>query len=235
MIVKRKFLGIDFADAWEEEILEYIIKRVKERAKKFYIVTPNPEILVLAENDFKYKKVLNSANLALADGIGVIWGSKLLSNGISHKISGVDLLENLCKRIAKQPITVSFLGGRPKIAERAAECLKELYPSLKVAFAGAEISNFDKFPPSDILFVAFGSPKQEFWIAENLEKLPVRAVIGVGGAFDFLSGDVPRAPKLIRDLGFEWLFRLIIQPWRAKRQLSLIKFAFLVIREKVRI
>lgn len=235
MIVKRKFLGIDFADASEDEILEYIIEKIKEGAGKFYIVTPNPEILVLAENDIRYKKVLNSANLALADGIGVIWGSKLLSSGINHKIAGVDLMENLCKRIAKQPITVSFLGGRPKIAERAAECLKKRYPSLKVTFKGSEMPNLDKLPSSDILFVAFGSPKQEIWIAENLEKLPVRIAIGVGGAFDFISGDVKRAPKLVRDLGFEWLFRLIIQPWRAKRQFSLLKFAFLVFREKLQI
>ncbi|MDP2633074.1 MAG: WecB/TagA/CpsF family glycosyltransferase, partial [Candidatus Curtissbacteria bacterium] len=84
----------------------------------------------------------------------------------------------------------------------------------------------------DILFVAFGAPKQEFWIDNNLEKLPVKVAIGVGGAFDYISGKVPRAPKLIRNIGFEWLFRLIAQPWRIKRQLSLLEFSWLVVKEK---
>ena len=82
------------------------------------------------------------------------------------------------------------------------------------------------------MFVAFGSPKQELWIAQNLDKLPAKVVIGVGGAFDFVSGKVKRAPVWVRKIGFEWLFRLIIQPWRIKRQLRLVKFVYLVLAEK---
>jgi len=85
----------------------------------------------------------------------------------------------------------------------------------------------------DILFVAFGAPKQEFWISENLDKIPVKIAIGVGGAFDYISGKIPRAPFFVRKLGMEWLFRLLVQPWRIKRQLSLIEFAWLVIKEKL--
>ena len=86
----------------------------------------------------------------------------------------------------------------------------------------------------DILFVAFGFPKQEQWIAENLDKIPVKVAMGVGGAFDYISGNVPRSPVFIRKLGLEWLFRLIIQPWRLKRQLALFKFIYLVLREKLK-
>ena len=86
----------------------------------------------------------------------------------------------------------------------------------------------------DILFVAFGAPKQEFWINENLNKIPVKIAIGVGGAFDHISGKVPRAPLIIRRLGMEWLFRLIVQPWRFKRQLALIEFIWLVLKERLR-
>jgi N-acetylglucosaminyldiphosphoundecaprenol N-acetyl-beta-D-mannosaminyltransferase len=89
-----------------------------------------------------------------------------------------------------------------------------------------------KSKKTDILFVAFGSPKQEIWIAENLNQLPAKVVIGVGGAFDFISGKVRRAPVFIRQLGLEWLFRLIIQPWRIKRQLKLLTFIDLVLKEK---
>ncbi|HKC14762.1 MAG TPA: WecB/TagA/CpsF family glycosyltransferase [Patescibacteria group bacterium] len=233
MTVKEKLLGVDFTNLTQEEVLEYIVKKVEEKGNKFYVVTPNPEILVIANNDSNYKKVLNQADLALADGVGVMWASKVLKRGIKEKITGVDLMENLCKRIADWPITVSFLGGGSGIAERTAECLQKMHPSLKIRYAGAEMPDFDKFPASDILFVAFGSPKQEFWIEKNLKRLPIQAAIGVGGAFDFVSGNVPRAPKWVRDIGLEWLFRLIIQPWRAKRQLSLIKFVFLVIRDRL--
>ncbi len=233
MIVKKFLLGVGLSDLTQKQVLEYIVQKVRKSREKFYIVTPNPEFLVLANDDSEYKKVLNSADLALADGVGIIWASKILKKGISHRITGIELIENLCKRANDWPVTVSFLGGKPKIAERAAECLQKRHSSLKVSFAGSEISNFDKFPPSDILFVAFGAPKQEFWIANNLNKLPIKVAIGVGGAFDFISGNVPRAPKWVRDAGFEWLFRLIIQPWRAKRQLSLIKFIILVIKEKL--
>ncbi|MBI2022959.1 WecB/TagA/CpsF family glycosyltransferase, partial [Candidatus Giovannonibacteria bacterium] len=84
----------------------------------------------------------------------------------------------------------------------------------------------------DILFVAFGFPKQEEWMHEHLGKIPVRVMVGVGGAFDYISGRVPRAPAWVQKLGFEWLFRLVVQPWRIKRQLALLRFAFLVLREK---
>lgn len=231
--MKKFLLGVGFSDLSLREVLEYITENIKKKGEKFYIVTPNPELLVLASDDFKYKKILNSADLALADGVGVILASKFLQKEIKHKITGVDLMESLCKEVNDWPITVSFLGGRPGIAEKTAECLKKINSSLKVAFAGGEIANFNNFPASDILFVAFGSPKQELWIEKNLKRLPVRVVIGVGGAFDFVSGSIPRAPRWMRKAGLEWLFRLIIQPWRAKRQLSLIKFIFLVILEKL--
>ncbi len=218
--------------ASQREILEYLVKNIKKTPKKIFVVTPNPELLVVANSDERYKNVLNSADLALPDGVGVILASKILGIGLKEKITGVDLLENLCKAVAKRPITVSFLGGGPKIAERTAECLKKRYFGLKIGFFGSEIKNFNELKGTDILFVAFGSPKQEFWIAKNLKRLPVRLAVGVGGAFDMISGKVLRAPRPVRDIGFEWLFRLIIQPWRIKRQLSLFKFILLVLKER---
>jgi N-acetylglucosaminyldiphosphoundecaprenol N-acetyl-beta-D-mannosaminyltransferase len=130
---------------------------------------------------------------------------------------------------------VGFLGAGPHVAGLTAECLREKYPGLKINFTETEW-NFEKeYPKTDILFVAFGSPKQEIWIAENLSRLPVKVAIGVGGAFDFVSGKVKRAPVFARKLGLEWLFRLIIEPWRIKRQTRLIKFIFLVCKEKFKI
>lgn len=229
--MKRKLLGVGFSIASRKEVLEYIVKNLD---RKYCVVTPNPELVVIANATPAYKKVLNDAKIALPDGVGIMWAGKLLGVSLREKITGVDLLESLCREVAKQPITVGFLGGGTKIAEKTAECLKKRFPGLKVAFSGMEIADFGLLKGTDILFVAFGSPKQELWIANNLKKLPVRVAIGVGGAFDMISGKVPRAPLFMRSLGLEWLFRLIIQPWRLKRQLSLLTFVFLVLKEKYR-
>lgn len=239
------------------ETLEYLIEKAKKGREKTFVVTVNTEIVMHAKEDPQYEKVLNSANLALVDGIGVIWAGKIFGKKFKERIHGVDLVKSLCKEVAEKPITVGFLGGKGNVAQETAECLIQKYPSLKVAFAISEVSKvsqvpqvprgeeaktpFDTrdtlgtratLPPCDILFVAFGSPKQEMWIYENLPKIDVKVAIGVGGAFDFISGRVRRAPFWIRSLGLEWLFRLIIQPWRIKRQLKLPLFVFVVLKEK---
>ncbi|MBI3985031.1 MAG: WecB/TagA/CpsF family glycosyltransferase [Candidatus Levybacteria bacterium] len=231
--LKKNFLlGVGFTNASEDEILEYIYTGLQKSTEKYYIVTPNPELLVIADEDKDYKKVLNNAKLALADGIGVMWGARFVGRSLRQRITGVDFTESLCNYISKRPITVSFLGGGPKIAELTAECLVKKYPGLKVSWFSKEYDSSLKDKKTDILFVAFGSPKQEIWISKNLNNVNARVVIGVGGTFDFITGNVKRSPKLLRNLGLEWLFRLLVQPWRIKRQFSLVKFIFLVFKEK---
>lgn len=227
-------LGVGFTNASERQVLEFIVTGLEKQTEKYYIVTPNPEILVIANKDRQYKNVLNGAKLALADGIGVIIAARLLGRPLKQRINGVDLVEKLCSEVSNQPITVGFLGAGPNVAEKVAECLKNKYSNLRVGLVATEWSDALKDKKVDILFVAFGSPKQEIWIANKLETLPAKVVVGVGGAFDFISGKVPRAPKVLRSLGLEWLFRLVIQPWRIKRQLSLLKFIFLVVGEKIK-
>lgn len=225
-------LGVGFTDAVEREVLEFIVTGLEQQTEKYYVVTPNPELLVIASKDKHYRDILNRAKLALPDGIGVITGAQLLGTPLKQRIHGVDLVKSLCREVSNQPITVGFLGAGPNVAEVASQCLIKECPGLKVGLVAGEWSLALKDKKIDILFVAFGSPKQEIWIAENLEKIPAKVVIGVGGAFDFISGRVPRAPKVLRSLGFEWLYRLIIQPWRIKRQLSLITFVFLILKSR---
>jgi N-acetylglucosaminyldiphosphoundecaprenol N-acetyl-beta-D-mannosaminyltransferase len=227
-------LGVSFTDATETEVLEFIITGLGKQTEKYYIVTPNPELLVIANGDKEYKGTLNGAKLALPDGIGVMMAAKLLGVTLRQRIHGVDLVESLCREVSNRPITVGFLGAGPSVAEMTSECLIKKYPGLRVGLVADEWSESLKDKKIDILFVAFGSPKQEMWIANNLSILPAKVVIGVGGAFDFISGRVPRAPIFLRSIGLEWLFRLIIQPWRIKRQLSLIRFVILVIKEKIK-
>jgi len=239
MLEKKFVLDVGITNSTKQEVLEYIIKGLEKNGKKYFIVTPNPEILVLANKAKEYKKILNKAGVAIPDGIGIVISGKILGITFKERITGVELLESLCLAVAKKPITVGFLGGGEGIAEKTAECLVEKYPGLKVAFAHPDYNfyknynDYNGYKRIDILFVAFGAPKQEMWMSEHLDKLPVRVAIGVGGAFDYISGKVPRAPRLVQKLGFEWLFRLIRQPWRIKRQLALLEFIFLVLREKL--
>lgn len=280
MIEKKNILGVGITNATEEEILEYIVDFIKNQQKKLFIITPNPEFLVFAHHHNSFKTILNKSDLALADGVGVLWASKVLKKPLKARVTGVDLMEKLCEKIHNRPVTVGFLGGRDGVAEKTAECLMKKYSGLKVGFASKDW-NFSRLPhvatdarspknlnsslyPSslsesrppddvlnskktratfnsvasgkapfiDILFVAYGFPKQEEWIYDNLENIPVKVAMGVGGAFDYISGKMPRAPRVLQKLGLEWLFRLIVQPWRIKRQLALIEFVWLVIKAK---
>lgn len=238
---KKTLLGVGITSATQREVLQYIITSLEEQHDPYYIVTPNPEIIVLANKRREFLDILNQARIALPDGSGVTLAAQFLGKPLSQRITGVDLMDSLCEDIAKKPITVGFLGGRDGVAERTAECLMARYPGLKVAFVGEEwdhrLLRFPKLPRSpmiDILFVAFGFPKQEEWMAEHVGKVPVRVMMGVGGAFDYISGEVPRAPRFLRSLGLEWLFRLLREPWRWRRQLSLLTFIWIVLRERMR-
>jgi N-acetylglucosaminyldiphosphoundecaprenol N-acetyl-beta-D-mannosaminyltransferase len=255
MLQKIKILDVNITNETEEKVLEYLLERIKNGRQKTFIITPNPEILVYAKNHLDYKDKLNSSDIALPDGIGLFFASGVLGEPLQDRITGVDFLEKLCKTARENPLSMGFLGGKDGIAKRAAKCLLEMYPWLEIVFVAEEWSEegfkgasslqlvsqkqekkqntkYKKPNSIDILFVAYGFPKQEEWIYKNLPKIPVKAAVGVGGAFDYLSGSVIRAPFIVRLLGFEWLFRLIVQPWRWKRQLALIEFVKLVFREK---
>lgn len=254
-LVKKNILGIDVSDVSKDDVLEYVFERIKNGKKKTIIVTPNPEMVVYARSHPDIKKLLNSADLALCDGIGLYLASQIIGRGVKDRITGVDMLDALCREASEKAVTVGFLGGKGSVAERTANCLMEKYPGLKVVFVAEEwgeegfvrakrlmINEYrlknnkeEIINQIDILFVAFGFPKQEQWIAEHRNKLPIKVAMGVGGAFDYLSGEVIRAPFVIRMMGFEWLFRLIRQPWRIKRQLRLLTFLWLVIKEKSRV
>ena len=250
-LTKQKILGVGITIDSEERVLEYIEEILTKTNKKISIVTPNPEILVRASRDPEFRELLNSADIALPDGVGVVLGSYLLGKQPQVRIAGVDFMEKLCSltsrlnsnlenskksasEVSKQLVMTGFLGGQPHVAEETAECLQQKYPGVRVGFAKNEWPEAKNIPSLGVLFVAFGAPRQEKWIHDNLSKIPVRVVMAVGGSFDFISGRVIRAPKIIRVIGFEWLFRLLIQPWRWKRQLALVEFLRLILLEKLK-
>ncbi len=230
ILPSTKILGVSITTSPKEEILDFIIRGLKSKEKKLHIVTPNPEIIVLASHSSSLKRILNDAQVALPDGIGVLAAGNILKKGIKRRITGVDFMLDLCGYCAKEGLSIGLLGGKEGVAEKTSECLREKFPNLRVNFASEAWSSSASHV--DLLFVAFGAPKQEEWIAKNLPSIPVTAAMGVGGAFDYISGKVPRAPKVIQNVGMEWAYRLIRQPWRVKRQLALPVFAAKVLREK---
>lgn len=233
MLQKKDILGVGITSEKTYKILEYVLHALHHSDKKLFITTPNPEILVYAQSHLDYKDKLNRSDIALHDGVGLSLAGKLLGQRLEERITGVDFIEELCKVTREKPISMGFLGGWGRVAEATAECLKQKYPWIDVVFASEELPKEGlQGKTIDILFVAYGAPKQEEWIDEHLEKLPVKAAMGVGGAFDFISGNVRRAPKFMRSMGLEWLFRLVLQPWRLKRQLALITFVRLVVQER---
>lgn len=244
MLKKIDILGVGITDASKDEILEYVFNFVSSGSEKGYIVTPNPEIITHAQAHTRYREILNKATVSLCDGVGVAIAARLMDKSLHGRIAGVDFMEEVCKESVRKGVGVGFLGGKRGVALRASECLKAKLPGLRVGFVGEEWQesgirrSLDTEKKTqgqeevDILFVAFGFPKQEEWIAENLSKIPVKMAMGVGGAFDYISGAVPRSPFLMRAVGLEWLFRLIVQPWRIKRQLALVRFMGLVLKSK---
>jgi len=244
---KDDILGVKINNSKYIRVVNYISECVKKK-RKTQIATPNPEMVVIAQKDIEFKKTLNSFELAIPDGAGIVWASKILGKNISVRISGIDLMESLCELSVENNWTIFLLGGRNGVCQRTKDVLESRYPRIRIlgAIEGSpeveddskvrkEIKKIIKNKKIDLLFVAYGASKQEKWISRNLEYLPVVISMGVGGAFDYISGEIQRAPKFLRKLGFEWLFRLIREPWRLKRQLRLIQFVIYVLISRIKL
>jgi len=227
-----KILGVKISNLDEKQALKKV-REFLESGRQHYIVTPNPEFLVKAQEDKDFKNILNRADLSIADGFGLVLASRL--SGRSFKrMSGVDLMEKICQRSSRKGWPVFLLGGRGETAKKAAKNLRNKYPGLEIYSSEEESPALDISQPA-VLFVAFGAPRQEKWIVENLEKIPsVKLAMGVGGAFDFVSGRVMRSPEFLRNIGLEWLWRLFRQPWRAKRTFkAIVVFPYLVLKSRL--
>jgi len=237
---RKKILGVEVSDASMQEVLEFIDNFLLKTEKKGYIVTPNPEIVTHAYHYPELKRILNNAVLSLCDGIGLFLAAKSLNAPLKERLPGVDVMERLVEKMSKKPVKIGFLGGKQGVALLTANCLINKYPGLDVVFVGEEPDKGEWENATllakeqiDILFVAYGFPKQEEWMAMNIDSLNVRLMMGVGGAFDYMSGRVSRAPFVVQRMGLEWAYRLLLQPWRIRRQMALLRFIGLVLREKM--
>ena len=209
------------------------------------IVTVNPEFIMAAQKDLEFKKILNSADLSVPDGFGLKIGAAISGQKIGERITGVDLTWEICKLASERGFSVFFLGGKEGVAKKTAERVRDLYDRIKISgfYAGSpddkKTLDIIKAAKPDILFVAFGAPKQDKFIyqlkSSNLKPLTLRLAIGVGGTFDYISGSIIRAPKWMRTLGLEWLYRLIRQPKRLGRIFTaVVIFPLLVVWDRIR-
>lgn len=223
-----------------DEAVERAMACFSERGAA-YIVTPNPEIVMLCRGDERLAKAVNSAYMVVPDGIGIIYGAKILGTPLKQKLPGIDLAQELFERMAKGGQTLFLLGAKPGVAEKAAESLAARYPGLNIV--GTNDGYFQKDAPvlekinalsPDLLLVCLGAPKQELWMMENAPKLQVGLMAGLGGSLDVFAGVTQRAPEVWQKLGLEWFYRLCKEPSRAGRMANLPKFGFAVIGKRLR-
>lgn len=206
------------------------------------VCTVNPEFIIDAQHDKHFAALLRRADLRVPDGVGVLWAANLLEAPLAERVTGSDGIYRIAERAAQRGWRVFFLGAAPGVAQRTAQRLREFYPGLVVvgAYDGdpsdaawPSIGAWLHSTQPDILFVAYGHPKQDFWIDRHRDHLPAAVAIGVGGAFDFVAGVTVRAPVWMQRLGLEWLHRLSRQPWRWRRMIKLPLFVLLVLRQKL--
>lgn len=213
-----KILGVRVDRVSLGEAVKLVNGWVKQD-KKRYIVTVNPEFVMLAQKDEEFKKIINNADLAIPDGAGLRLADRRLK-----RLTGVELMLSLIKKGYK----TLLVGARPGIAQKAVLTLRSNLVGLPtrldlVGMSEPDVVKINQIKP-DLLFVALGMGKQEKWIARNLAKLNVKVVMGVGGALDQIVKPWLRAPLRVQALGLEWLWRLVMQPWRIKRQWQLVRF-----------
>jgi N-acetylglucosaminyldiphosphoundecaprenol N-acetyl-beta-D-mannosaminyltransferase len=234
-------LGVGFDRVLLAAAVERILRRV-EAGERTFVITANPEFVMLARQDPAVAQIAREAHLVVADGSGVVAASRLLGDPLP-RVPGRLLVDALVPHLAQSHTPIFFLGAAPGVAERAAAELRRRAPGLVVAgvHAGSAEPEQDAEAvarvhdtAAQVLFVAYGMPKQERWIARNLPALPgVHLAIGVGGVFDQLAGVQKVPPAALHAIGLEWLWRLAREPWRWRRQRVLPLFALLVLRKRL--
>lgn len=238
MKLKESLLGVSVSRFTYEELTQILLKNIEQHHKSF-IVAINPEKIMKAQEDQSLKKLLNRADFQIPDGIGVLIASRLKGGNVRTRVTGIDLMLKLCELAHKHNKSIFLYGGKPGVAEKAKQNLMEHLSGIKIVgvMDGYEkdenivIEKINAAKP-DIIFVALGSPKQEYWIVNSVDKVSATIFQGVGGSFDVISGRVKRAPLFFQYLGLEWMYRLIKEPTRWNRQKVLPKFIYRVLREK---
>ena len=234
--MKENILGIDVCSDTYDELAVKLLQDI-DKGRKSFIVAINPEKIMKAQEDRELKSLLNQATYQIPDGIGVILASKLKKGRIRERVTGIDMMLKLCKEATHNGKRIFLYGAKPGIADEAKAKLEEMFPGILIV---GTLNGYEKNEEviertindsgAEIVFVALGSPAQENWIIAHKEKLNPSVYQGVGGSFDVISGRLNRAPAVFQKFGLEWLYRLLKEPWRWKRQLELPRFLLRVLR-----
>ena len=242
-------LGVPIHDVGFEDVCAQVAAWLEEPGTR-QIATVNPEFVMTARRDPAFSAALRQADLNVPDGVGVLWAARRQGHPLRERVGGADLMLRLCEQAAVAGWRVFLLGAREGVAARAAEVLAGRYPGLVLCGthagtpsdeAAVDIMARIRAARPHLLFVAFGAPAQDLWLNRHLsdcrlrgEAAPGLVGMGVGASFDYLTGVQRRAPLWVQQAGLEWLYRLIRQPWRLRRQMALPRFAALVMLESLR-
>lgn len=234
---KVNILGFDFLNSSFNDFMDKIKDRINQRQNTF-VVTANPEIVVAALNDNQYAETIKKAEYLVPDGVGIVMGANILGSDMSERITGYDVLLDLLTWGNKNHKSAYFLGAKPEVIADLKNIIPQKYPDLSIAgYHDGYFNDSDEIAAEivqnkpDMVFVALGFPKQEYFI-EKYRHQNNGLWIGLGGSFDVLSGHVQRAPQFWINHRIEWLYRLIKEPTRFKRMLALPKFIRLVKKQK---
>lgn len=235
---KEEYMGVQVSPLSYKEITQQLKQRV-EQGEQSTIIAVNPEKIMKSQEDETLRDLINGSTFQIPDGIGVLLASRLKGGDITSRVTGVDMMDQLLHLSTEEGYRVFFYGAKEEVVSEAITNIRMRFPEIQVAgyengYAQDQEALIQKIQESqaDVMFVALGSPKQELWIRENKDRLPVKVFQGVGGSFDVYAGHVKRAPAPFRKVGMEWFYRLATDPSRFQRQLALPKFLWRVMTKK---
>lgn len=228
-------MGIKFINTTQERFLNEIIYPKLEKQEKCFTVTANPEFVITTRNNPEFKEIVQSADYVLPDGVGIINAAHMSGQDLVERVTGIDLMFKMIEYAAANDHRVFFLGASEDANKKVSERAKAEFPELIIA--GRHNGYFNRLDQNvinyvagtnpDIIFVALGMTRQEDWIYHAMKRFDKGVFMGVGGSFDVLSGNVKRAPDIFIKLQLEWLYRLLKQPSRLKRNLQVLEFMLL--------
>jgi N-acetylglucosaminyldiphosphoundecaprenol N-acetyl-beta-D-mannosaminyltransferase len=237
---KASILEVNIDRVNMEQSIQRVMNFLEDKNNQV-VFTPNSEIIMMTEQNPSYKKVINAADLLVPDGIGVILASKIIGKPLEERVAGFDLLTHVLHKLEKKT-RIYLLGGKPGVAQKAGEKMMQMNKNILICgcrdgydqMEEEEEKILEEIQQSgaECLLVALGAPRQEEWIDRHKSKLNTHLCMGVGGSLDIFAGASKRAPDIFIRFGLEWFYRLLRQPWRFIRMLSLPKFIMVVMVRK---
>ena len=234
-ISTRRILEIPVACLTVAEFIERTVSAARER-RRWRVCYVNAANFNLAAEDCRYAKVLRTANIVYADGQAVVWASRYLGCPLPERVNAGDFFERFCEVCARERLTLYFLGSRPGVAQRASQNLADRIAELRIlgardgyfdlAQSDEVVAEINRLSP-DVLIVGMGAPRQEFWVAERMDRLNVGVAWCVGALLEYVAGATFRAPVWMRKAGLEWVFRLVLEPRRLWQRYLVGNWAFL--------